>query len=119
MLLLGEPGIGKSRLLDEVARTLGREPVLRFSGFEPESSVPLAAASPMLRRLAASSEDRTFHGLLDPDAEVGGLDAIRVFESVHRQLVRDRSSVLFVDDLQWVDPLSIALCHFLARATVG
>ena len=81
--------------------------------------MPLAAVAPLLRRLAAASEDRTFVGLLDSDAEVGGLDAIRIFESVHRQLTSFRPAALFVDDLQWVDPLSIALCHFLVRAAAG
>ena len=119
MVLIGDPGIGKSRLLDEAEGAFGADGIYRFAGYEPESSVPLAAASPLLRRLAATSEDRTFHGLLDPGAEVGGLDAIRIFESVHRQLARQRSAVLLVDDLQWVDALSLALCHFLVRATAG
>ncbi len=119
MLLVGNPGIGKSRLLDEAGRTLEGDGFFRFAGYEPESSVPLAAASPLLRGLAATAEDRTFHGLLDPGADVGGLDAIRIFELVHRQLAGRRSATLFVDDLQWVDPPSLALCHFLARATAG
>jgi DNA-binding CsgD family transcriptional regulator len=119
LLLIGEPGIGKSRLLDEAERRSSKGVILRFAGYEPESSVPLAAASPLLRRLASASEDRTFLGLLDPEADVGGLDAIRIFESVHRELARRRSAALFVDDLQWVDPLSVALCHFLVRAAAG
>ena len=119
LILVGEPGIGKSRLLDEAARQSDQGRILRFAGYEPEASVPLASASALLRYLAAASEDRTFHGLLDPDAEVGGLDAIRIFESVHRQLARHRHVALFVDDLQWVDATSIALCHFLARAAAG
>jgi hypothetical protein len=73
----------------------------------------------MLRRLAATSEDRTFHGLLDPDAEVGGLDAIRIFESSIGRSPGSRHRRCSVDDLQWVDPMSIALCHFLVRATAG
>jgi DNA-binding CsgD family transcriptional regulator len=119
LLLVGEPGMGKSRLLDEAAARYADGSILRFAGYEPESSVPLAAASPLLRRIAAASEDRTFMGLLDPGAEVGGLDAIRIFESVHRQLARLRPSALFVDDLQWVDPVSAALCHYVVRATDG
>jgi DNA-binding CsgD family transcriptional regulator len=119
LILVGEPGMGKSRLLDEAARRSGDDRILRFAGYEPEARVPLASASALLRYLAAAGEDRTFHGLLDPDAEVGGLDAIRIFESVHRQLARLRPAALFVDDLQWVDPVSIALCHFLARAADG
>ena len=93
--------------------------ILRFAGYEPESSVPLAAASPLLRRIAAASEDRTFMGLLDPGAEVGGLDAIRIFESVHRQLARLRPSALFVDDLSGSTPCPWPCAHYVVRATDG
>jgi DNA-binding CsgD family transcriptional regulator len=116
LLLIGEPGIGKSRLLDEAERAQRHGAIVRFAGYEPEAAVPLAAAAPLLRRLAAASEDRTLLGLLDPAAETGGLDAIRIFESVHRRLARMQPMALFVDDLQWVDPVSVALCHYLVRA---
>jgi DNA-binding CsgD family transcriptional regulator len=121
LLVVAEPGMGKSRLLAEAEQRHDDGPILRFAGYEPEASVPLAAASPLLRRIAALSEDRTFLGLLHPgaDADVGGLDAIRIFESVHRQLSRLQAAALFVDDLQWVDPVSLALCHFLVRAADG
>ena len=117
LLLVGEPGMGKSRLLDEAAARRTDGSILRFAGYEPESSVPLAAASPLLRRIAAA-EDRTFMGLLDPGAEVGGLDAIRIFESVHRQLARLRPSALFVDDLSGSTPCPWPCAHCV-RATDG
>ena len=119
LLVVGEPGMGKSRLLAEAEDRHRDGAILRFAGYEPESTVPLAAAAPLLRRIAAASEDRNFHGLLDAGADTGGLDAIRIFESVHRQLARLQPAALFVDDLQWVDPVSIALCHYLARAIDG
>ena len=119
LLVVGEPGMGKSRLLAEAEDRHRDGAILRFAGYEPESTVPLAAAAPLLRRIAAASEDRNFHGLLDAGADTGGLDAIRIFESVHRQLARLQPAALFVDDLQWVDPVSIALCHYLVRAIDG
>ena len=119
LLVVAEPGMGKSRLLSEAELRHHDGPILRFAGYEPESTVPLAAAAPLLRRIAAASEDGSFHGMLDAGADGGGLDAIRIFESVHRQLVRSRPAALFVDDLQWVDPVSLALCHYLVRAIDG
>jgi DNA-binding CsgD family transcriptional regulator len=119
LLVVGEPGMGKSRLLAEAEDRHRDGSILRFAGYEPESTVPLAAAAPLLRRIAAASEDRNFHGLLESGAETGGLDAIRIFESVHRQLARLQPAALFVDDLQWVDPVSLALCHYLVRAVDG
>ena len=119
LLMVAEPGMGKSRLLAEAEERNRDGAILRFAGYEPESTVPLAAAGPLLRRIAAVSEDRNLHGLLEPGATSGGLDAIRIFESVHRQLARSQPAALFVDDLQWVDPVSLALCHYLVRAIDG
>ena len=65
LLVVAEPGMGKTRLLAEAEVRHVEGPILRFAGYEPESGVPLAAAAPLLRRVAALSEDRTFLGLVD------------------------------------------------------
>ena len=61
LLVVAEPGMGKSRLLSEAELQHHDGPILRFAGYEPESTVPLTAAAPLLRRIAAASEDGSFH----------------------------------------------------------
>src|SRR5919204_5383034 len=45
-----------------------------------------------------------------------GLEPLRVFEATHRALREHQPALLVIDDLQWVDALSLALVHYLARA---
>jgi hypothetical protein len=44
------------------------------------------------------------------------LEPVRAFEAAHRAIAALPSPLLVIDDLQWVDELSVALCHYLARA---
>jgi DNA-binding CsgD family transcriptional regulator len=44
------------------------------------------------------------------------LDPVRVFESAHRAIGEIEPALLLIDDLQWLDGLSLALCHYLAHA---
>jgi DNA-binding CsgD family transcriptional regulator len=114
----GDPGSGKSRLLAEVIARAGHDRCLQLTGFETEQAVPLAAAAGVLRLLAqvgdegARLEDLVFSRAGDP----GSLDQLRVFEATHRALRALGPRVLVVDDVQWVDPLSLALLHYLVRA---
>ena len=118
-LVIGDPGSGKSGLLAEASARTGTRNVVRLAGYEAESAVPLAAASTLLRMLANAGENgATLNALLFASPGDGGtsLDPLRVFEAAHRALGLLEPMLLVVDDLQWVDPLSIALCHYLLRA---
>ncbi len=118
-VVVGEPGSGKSRLLAEAA---GRAPLsnrFRVVGYEPEREVPLAAASDLLLALAALAP--AAHGLEallfgDDREEAAALQPLRIFESAHRALRRVGPALVLVDDVQWIDELSLALCHYLVRA---
>jgi DNA-binding CsgD family transcriptional regulator len=118
-LIAGEPGTGKSRLLAEVIdRSKLRQG--RLVGFEPLQSVPLAAAAALLRLLA------TFPGReLDLDRLVFGgaaqesRDPLRIFEGAHRALASSVPTLIAIDDLQWVDDLSLGLVHYLLQAAAA
>jgi DNA-binding CsgD family transcriptional regulator len=118
-LVIGDPGSGKSRLLAEASARTGSRNVMHLAGYEAESAVPLAAASTLLRTLTRAGENgATLDTLLFAGRDEGGvsLDPLRIFEAAHRALGSLEPVLLVLDDLQWVDPLSIALCHYLLRA---
>ena len=123
LLLQGEPGIGKTRLLDHLAEragTLGRR-VIRARCFEAEAvrpygfwldalrGVPTAGASPQVLAQAAP--------LLGGDSE-GAVSREQLFDAAADLLcglARQQPLAVVVDDLQWIDAASAALLHFVAR----
>jgi len=52
----------------------------------------------------------------EPSADSSLLEPVRVFEAAHRALRGIGPALVLVDDLQWVDALSLALCHYVVRA---
>ena len=46
----------------------------------------------------------------------GAIEPVRLFEVVHRALAALGPSVVVVDNLHWVDDLSLALLHYVIRA---
>ena len=117
-VVVGDPGTGKSRLLEEAAARAALRNQLRVVGYEPESAVPLASAVDLLKVLArAGPIGRSLETLVFATAgETAPLDPIRVFEAAHRSLSAHGPSLVLVDDMQWVDGLSLALLHYLLRA---
>jgi DNA-binding CsgD family transcriptional regulator len=116
-VVVGEPGSGKSRLLAEARTRTGLPRVLSVVGYEPEQHVPLAAAASMLRALREAPQwGSQVEALLFSASNATPLEPVRVFEAAHRALDDLQPALLVIDDLQWVDELSLALCHYLIRA---
>jgi DNA-binding NarL/FixJ family response regulator len=120
-VIVGDPGSGKSRLLAEAASHAGVSNQFRVVGYEPEREVPLAAASAFVHALGDATPDghRLEALLFDAGTEdASPLEPIRIFEAAHHALRRLGPVTVLVDDLQWVDDISLALCHYLVRAAV-
>jgi DNA-binding winged helix-turn-helix (wHTH) protein/DNA-binding NarL/FixJ family response regulator len=118
--LSGEPGIGKTRTVDELARRARARGALVCSARAEEQlgAPPFWLWTQIVRargseRLAERASP-LFAGAA-PSAEV----QFATFDAVVRELVesaRARPLVLVLDDLQWADDGSLALLQFLARA---
>lgn len=125
LLLLGEPGIGKTRLLEELYATVQTTDVrwLWGCGFAAEMMRPYGMWIDALR----SSDMTSVQNLPD---ELGFLlpelghpsqalpEPSRLFDAVVRSLLQwaDQSPLLLLfDDIQWMDDASAALLHYIIR----
>src|ERR671934_1158314 len=112
----GEPGVGKSRLIDEASRNV-RVDRVAVSAYEPEMSLPFSLGHDLTRALARSSP--AAGEILDPvlAPEPGGPqpDWSSVFEAAHRAAGLRDSLLITIDDFQWSDERSTALIHYLVR----
>lgn len=140
VLCRGEPGIGKTRLMEELAVLAAHDGIRTVWGLSAESAgappywpwrqvlravgeeVDLPAVA-RVHRLDAEL------GRLDPDlfgpmgaADGGGSaeDRFRSFDAMDRLLTsvtRDRPLLAVFDDVHWADPSSLLLLQHVARST--
>jgi predicted ATPase len=120
-IVRGDPGSGKTRLLREVRARSPFSEGIALEGFEPERQIPLSAAWRLIDRLiGVSGPGSDLERLLvGHEVATGPLEPLRVFEGARRALVALGPALLTLDDLQWADDLSVALCHYLVRAAVA
>ncbi|GGP97113.1 helix-turn-helix transcriptional regulator [Streptosporangium pseudovulgare] len=126
LLVRGEPGIGKTALLDyaaETAEAIGNTRVIRGTGVEPESELPFAGLHLLLRpvldragALPAQQERalRAAFGLAAAEAGDRLLVGLAVL-SLLSELAEDGPLLVLVDDAQWLDRASAEALLFAAR----
>jgi DNA-binding SARP family transcriptional activator/tetratricopeptide (TPR) repeat protein len=130
LLLTGEPGIGKTRLLDELAAGAVKRGmvVMALRAFEPERLRSYGPWIDLLRRARATARGAGAAPELalmlgDSEAAPGNaVDRTRLFGAVVaavEELAGDRSVLVVLDDLQWLDEGSAALLHFVGRGGTG
>jgi class 3 adenylate cyclase/tetratricopeptide (TPR) repeat protein len=139
VLLLGEPGVGKTRLAQEVTLQLRSRGFMVASGrcYEPQAVLPfypfLEALATLYAAAPSSIRDAVpqrwpYLGRLLPNENLPGPSGSgageeeqeRLFWSMtgFLQAVADREPVgLLMDDLHWADASSLALLQHLARHT--
>ena len=123
LVLRGEPGIGKTSLLEYVAHVATSSRVVRIAGVQSELELPFAGlhqiCAPLLAEVDTVPEHqeralRVALGLAGgppPDRLVVGLAVLSVFAEV----ARDKPLVVLVDDAQWLDEATCQVLGLVAR----
>src|SRR5262245_56098779 len=122
LVLHGDPGVGKSALMEYVAERTSDCRLVRAAGVESEMELPYAT----LQQLCAPMLDRVGHlpppqrnaletafGLSPgppPDRFLIGLAVLTLFSDVAEQPL-----LCLIDDLQWLDRASAQALSFVAR----
>lgn len=142
ILIEGEPGIGKSRLLHELAHYAQAQefPILATNCYEIERAIPYQPVIDLVSRALDRMTNEALQSLppvslaelvaLVPDVgeRVADLPQLsddfpearqaRLCRAVDQLLEASRGgrpAVLMVDDIQWVDDASAQVLHYLAR----
>jgi predicted ATPase len=123
LVVRGEPGVGKSVLLEYVAESAVGCRVARAAGVQSEMELAFAGlqqlCAPMLdrlERLPAPQRDalRTAFGLTEGAAPDRFLVSLAVL-SLLSEVADERPLVCLVDDAQWLDRASLQTLEFVAR----
>jgi len=129
LLLRGDPGVGKTALLDAAAARAGIVGlrVLRVSGVEFEAEMPFSALHQMLYPLRAHADRlgghqrATLHRLfdLDPESLPDDMAASTAVLAMLGEVAAEHPLLMIADDTQWMDRASAVALAFVARRAAG
>ena len=125
LLVVGEPGVGKTALLDAAGEQASSDgvDVLTVTGVDVESTLPFAGLHHLLRNLLGGLDRlpqvraqalRTVFGLVDGAPPEPFLIGLAVLDLLNHQ-ASERSILVLVDDAQWLDQETSAVLAFVAR----
>lgn len=124
LLLVGQAGIGKTRLLEEAQRLVREGIVIAGRGFEAEHGRPYGPWVDALRSAAVPAPPDSLRVRLAPllpelSSEPSELDdPNRLYDAVVALLLhlcQTAPTVIVLDDAHWLDAPSVALLHFALR----
>ncbi|HEX7972959.1 MAG TPA: AAA family ATPase, partial [Anaerolineales bacterium] len=141
-LISGEPGVGKTRLANEVVvyAQLGSATVLHGGCYEYEENMPYLPFVEALREWVHGQSEESLRSKLDTmapelarlapeiDSKLGpqapnpplspNEERLRLFDHIARflqMLARPHGLIFFIDDLHWADQGTLTLLHYLLR----
>jgi len=125
LVVEGEPGVGKTALLEDAAQRASQLSVLRVAGVQSELALPYAALHQLCARMIGR-RDRlpvpqaeaiavALGGLAGaaPDRFLVSLGALGLLSD----LAGERPLLCLIDDAQWIDRESLQALAFVARRT--
>jgi AAA ATPase domain len=126
VLVEGEAGVGKTRLLDELAASLAGVRVGRATCSELERHLPYVPLANTIRDALGDSANEVPHrpaleNVL-PELAVGEphvYSEVDVLEALAKLIAEHAPVALFLDDLQWADQATIAALSYLQRRCAG
>jgi DNA-binding SARP family transcriptional activator len=126
LLVEGEAGVGKTRLLDELAASLVGVRVGRASCSELERHLPYVPLATAVREALTGvdldPDRRPALGQILPELALGepdGFPELEALEALAELISAHAPLVLLLDDLQWADQETIAALSYLQRRCTG